>query len=100
MDNRYVKLHLLDNPYCIDTEYTYFVPHDLSEAVTAGAFVVVPFGKSNKTQIGLVTEDHCNEPSIKAKAIKAVASSEIRLSKTELVLCFFMKEQSLSFAFL
>ena len=33
MDNRYVKLHLLDNPYCIDTEYTYFVPHDLSVSV-------------------------------------------------------------------
>lgn len=95
MDNRYVKLHLLDNPYCIDTEYTYFVPHDLSEAVTAGAFVVVPFGKSNKTQIGLVTEDHCAEPNVKTKAIKALASSEIHLSKTELELCFFMKEQNL-----
>ena len=95
MDNRYVKLHLLDNPYCIDTEYTYFVPHDLSEAVNAGAFVIVPFGKSNKTQIGLVTEDHCAEPNVKTKAIKALASSEIHLSKTELELCFFMKEQNL-----
>ena len=95
MDNRYVKLHLLDNPYCIDTEYTYFVPHDLSEAVTAGAFVVVPFGKSNKTQIGLVTEDYCDEPNVKTKAIKALASSEIHLSKTELELCLFMKEQNL-----
>ncbi|MBR3844989.1 MAG: primosomal protein N' [Clostridia bacterium] len=95
MDNRYVKLHLLDNPYCIDTEYTYFVPHDLSEAVVKGTFAVVPFGKSNKTQIGLVTADHCEEPKLKTKSIKALASSEIRLSQTELELCFFMKEQTL-----
>ena len=67
MDNRYVKIHLLDAPYCIDNEYTYFVPHDLSRFVVRGTFVVVPFGNGNKTQMGIVIEDHCDEPQTKTK---------------------------------
>ena len=95
MENRYAKIHLLDNPYCIDNEYTYFVPHDLSEFVKSGSFVIVPFGNSNKTQIGLVTEINCDEPPTKTKSIKGLASEEISFSETELELCRFMKEQTL-----
>ncbi len=95
MENRYAKIHLLDNPYCIDNEYTYFVPHDLSEAVKRGSFVVVPFGNSNRTQIGLVTETGCEEPSTKTKSIKTVISDEVRLDELGLELCHFMKEQTL-----
>ena len=95
MENRYVKIHLLDNPYCIDNEYTYFVPHDLSEIVKRGSFVIVPFGNSNRTQIGLVVATHCEEPTTKTKSIKTVISDEVRLSETDLELCLFMKEQTL-----
>lgn len=95
MENKYVKIHLLDNPYCIDNEYTYFVPHDLSSIVKEGSFVAVPFGNSNRTQIGLVTKTHCEEPGIKTKSIKAIANSEVFLTDTELELCHFMKEQTL-----
>ena len=95
MENRYVKIYLLDNPYCIDNEYTYFVPHDLSEIVKRGSFVVVPFGNSNRTQIGLVVTTHCEEPNTKTKSIKTVLSDEISLSETDLELCLFMKEQTL-----
>ena len=95
MENRYVKIHLLDNPYCIDNEFTYFVPHDLSEFVTRGSFVIVPFGNSNKTQIGLVTETNVEEPQTKTKSVKALASEEIRFTETELELCSFMKEHTL-----
>ena len=95
MENRYAKIHLLDNPYCIDNEYTYFIPHDLSEFVKSGSFVIVPFGNSNKTQIGLVTEINCDEPTTKTKSIKGLASEEISFSETELELCRFMKEQTL-----
>lgn len=95
MENRYAKIHLLDNPYCIDNEYTYFVPHDLSEAVKCGSFVVVPFGNSNKTQIGLVVATHCEEPAITTKSIKTVINDEVRLDAIEIELCHFMKEQTL-----
>ena len=95
MENRYVKIHLLDNPYCIDNEYTYFVPHDLSAFIQKGSFVIVPFGNSNRTQIGLVVETSCDEPNTKTKSIKGLASEEIVFSETELALCHFMKEQTL-----
>lgn len=95
MDKRYAKIHLLDNPYCIDNEYTYFVPHDLSASVKRGSFVIIPFGNSNKTQIGLVTETNCEEPPTKTKSIKGLASEEISLSESELELCFYMKEHTL-----
>ena len=96
MENRYVKIHLLDNPYLIDNEYTYFVPHDLSDAVKRGSFVVVPFGNSNKTQIGLVVETHCEEPiATKIKSIKTIISDEVSLTDVDLELCHFMKEQTL-----
>ncbi len=95
MENRYVKIHLLDNPYCIDNEYTYFVPHGISDVIKRGSFVIVPFGNSNKTQIGLVTDDFCNEPPSKTKSIKGLASTEITLTDTELELCRFMKEHTL-----
>ena len=95
MENRYVKVHLLDNPYCIDNEYTYFVPHDLSPFIVKGSFVVVPFGNSDRTQIALVVDDHCDDPQTKTKTVKALASNEIVLTPTELELCKFMKEQTL-----
>ena len=95
MDKRYAKIHLLDNPYCIDNEYTYFIPHDLSASVKRGSFVIIPFGNSNKTQIGLVTEINCDEPKTKTKSIKSLASEEIFFDQTDLELCFFMKEHTL-----
>ena len=95
MGNKYAKVHLLNNPYCIDHEYTYFIPHPLSALVKCGSFVVVPFGQSNKTQIGLVTATTDIEPEAKTKSIKMLASEEISLTTTELELCKFMKDQTL-----
>jgi len=95
MDNRFARVYLLDNPYVIDNEYTYFVPHDLSAFVKRGSFVVIPFGNSNRTQIGLVTDINCDEPQAKTKSIKGLASSEITLSDADIELCRFMKEHTL-----
>ena len=95
MESKYVRVHLLDNPYCIDNEYTYFVPHDLSEFITRGSFVIIPFGNSNRTQIGLVTEDNIREAEGRIKSVKGLASEEIRFSDVELELCEFMKEHTL-----
>lgn len=95
MENKYVRVHLLDNPYCIDDAFTYFVPHELSGVVRRGTFVVIPFGGANRTQIGLVVEDCCPEPSMRTKSIIAPLSQEIALTDEELSLCAFMKEQTL-----
>ena len=95
MENRYAKVHLLNNPYCIDNEFTYFVPHTLCELVRAGVFVIVPFGNSDRTQIGLVTQANCDEPSVKTKSILGLASDEIALTENEIELCRYMKENTL-----
>ena len=95
MDIRYVKLHLLDNPYHIDNEYTYFVPHDLSSQLGKGSFVIVPFSNADRTQIGIVTDICEGEVTGKTKSVMALASEEARLTEDELALCRFMKEQTL-----
>lgn len=95
MNIRYARIHLLDNPYFIDNEYTYFVPHALSSLISVGSFVIVPFGNSNRTQIGLVTSLSNTEPEGKTKSIISLASDEIAFSEQELSLCSYMKEQTL-----
>lgn len=96
MENRYARIYLLDNPYCIDTEYTYFIPHDLSPAIVRGSFVIVPFGSSNKTRIGLVVALTSEEPMLgRTKAIRGLASEEIVLTEEEIGLCLFMKDHTL-----
>ena len=95
MENRYAKVYLLDNPYYIDSEFTYFVPHSLSLSVCVGSFVIVPFGISNRRQTALVTEVFCDEPQGKTKAILSLASEEVFFDKNDIELCLFMKEQTL-----
>ena len=51
---KYAAVFLLDNPYCIDWTYHYYIPAALEDAVTPGAFVTVPFGKGNRKQLALV----------------------------------------------
>ena len=95
MNKGYAKIHLLNNPYCIDNEYTYFIPYDLSGLVKEGSFVVVPFSNSDRTQIGLVTGFSDEEPNGRTKSVMALASEEVYLSPSELELCLHMKEQTL-----
>ena len=95
MENRYAKVYLLDNPYYIDNEFTYFVPHSLQNSVVRGAFVIVPFGISNRRQIALVTDVSYDEPETKTKAVLSLASEEVFFSDRDIELCAFMKEQTL-----
>ena len=95
MENRYAKVYLLDNPYCIDNEFTYFVPHCLQSSITRGSFVIVPFGISNKRQVALVTDVTGDAPESKTKAILSLASEEVTFTDGDIELCDFMKEQTL-----
>lgn len=95
MELRYAKVYLLDNPYYIDGEFTYFIPHELRSSVRRGAFVIVPFGISNKKQTALVTDVVGDEPEGKTKSILSLASEEIFFSDADIELCLFMKEHTL-----
>ncbi|MBQ4091472.1 MAG: primosomal protein N' [Clostridia bacterium] len=91
----YAAVYLLDNPYCIDGEYDYFIPLTLRGEVCAGSFVTVPFGRGNRKQIAVVSRlHHCPDYS-DVKPIESVLSDRAPLDSEILELCLFMKEQYL-----
>ncbi len=91
----YVKVRILDLPYCIDRAYDYFVPLDLRDFVDVGNFVTVPFGNGNKRHMALVTElsDKAEYPEL--KPIISVCPRDVSLDGEMLKLCKFMKDMTL-----
>ena len=91
----YASVYILDNPYCIDVTYDYFIPLFLRGEVGRGSFVAVPFGRSNRKQMALVV-DLTHVPSIKdAKPIGSLIEDRAPLSEEMIQLALFMKEQTL-----
>ena len=101
-------VYILDNPFAIDRPYAYYIPTDITEEVTEGRFVTVPFGRSNRKQIGLVVavrtplyEGTPEELAAAAgslhetKPITAVCTERLTLSDEQLALCRYLKEQTL-----
>ncbi len=92
----FAQVYLLDNPFCIDRAYTYEIPFDLKGSVAAGSFVMLPFGKSNRKQLGLVTAVDVPPPeSGQCKPIYVACSEKLSLNHEQLSLCLFLKEQTL-----
>ena len=101
-------VYILDNPFSIDRSYAYYIPADMTDEVTEGAFVTVPFGRSNRKQLGLVVAVHAplaagtpEELAAAAgslhetKPIAAVCTERLTLSDEQLALCRYLKEQTL-----
>ncbi len=96
MQDRYVKVRLLDAPYFLDREYDYSVPEALSEQVRPGCFVTVPFGFGNRRHMGLVmAEAQKNNALAATKPIRSVSTPRISLSEEMLGLVCFLREQTL-----
>ena len=91
----YAAVYLLDNPYCIDTEYDYFIPLQLRDEVCVGCFVTVPFGRANRKQMAIVARLHHCPSYADTKPIDAVMSDRAPLDDEMLELCLYMKEQYL-----
>ena len=91
----YAAVYLLDNPYCIDNEYDYFIPSDMRSDVCVGSFVTVPFGRGNRKQIAIVTRLHHCPSFADTKPIFSVMSDRAPLDGEMLELCLYMKEQYL-----
>lgn len=98
------QVYILDNPFAIDREYAYYIPSGMGEQVVTGAFVTVPFGRGNRKQLGLVTaisvptaaESAGTENSVyDVKPITALCTERLFLTREQLALCFFLKEQTL-----
>ena len=96
MQERYVKVRLLDAPFFLDREYDYLVPEELSAQVKSGSFVTVPFGSGNRRRMGLVTRETERDPSLaNTKPIHSVSTPRISLSEEMLGLVSFLREQTL-----
>lgn len=91
----YAGVFILDNPYCIDASYDYYIPQDMRAAVSPGVFVTVPFGHGNRKQIGVVASLHNSALAKRIKSIAAVCSERICLSEEMLSLCLWLHEQTL-----
>ena len=91
----YAGVYILDNPYCIDASYDYYIPQDLRAAVSPGVFVTVPFGHGNRKQIGLVASVGNQANAKRIKSIAALCSERICLSGEMLSLCLWLHEQTL-----
>lgn len=91
----YAGIHILDNPYCIDASYDYYIPQDMRAAVAPGVFVTVPFGHGNRKQIGIVVKVHNCATAKRIKSIAGLCSERISLSSEMLALCLWLHEQTL-----
>ncbi len=97
----YAGVRILDNPFCIDEEYHYYIPPTLCADVIRGAFVTVPFGKGNRKQLGLVVSlcDASRLPAAlppdRVKPVGGVCRERLFLSEKQLSLCFYLTETTL-----
>lgn len=80
--------------YAFDMLYTYEVPNALSERVSAGVRVVVPFGRGNKKRIGLVFGVSDTRPPNKTKPIDGVIDEQPVLSRELLTLCRWLRDNT------
>ncbi len=97
----YAAVHILDNPFCIDRAYHYYIPPLMADAVVRGAFVTVPFGKGNRKQLGVVIS-LCGADSLprdlkpeRIKPLGGVCRERLFLSDVQLAMCLYMVETTL-----
>ena len=55
----YCRVIVEGAPFVNEEGFTYHVPSYLSDIVSVGSMVFVPFGKGDKVRIGFVVEETC-----------------------------------------
>ena len=98
---RYAGVHIMDNPFCIDDVYHYYIPSVMADAVVRGAFVTVPFGRGNRKQLAVVVS--VDDASALAegvtpdriKPLGGICRKQLFLSERQLALCFYLRETTL-----
>ena len=94
----YVKtlgVHLLDIPFHLDIEYTYFVPETVEEDFAVGDFVLVPFGNANKKLCALVTSVSGTEDYSRLKPILSPINRQLSLDEEMMALVRFLCDRTL-----
>ncbi len=89
------KVYILDIPYHADIAYSYYIPDLISEYVTEGVIVEVPFGRGNRRMSGIVDSVSSEDPPEGVKPIMSVISDAPVLSYEQLELCRYVKSHTL-----
>ena len=95
MQEKCVKVRLLDAPLFLDREYDYSLPAHLADAVRVGSFVTVPFGGGNRRRKALVVGEAERDPTLAVKPIFMLSTPRISLNNEMLGLVCFLREQTL-----
>lgn len=89
------KVYILDAPYSLDRPFDY----SCDPTLAVGSIVKVPFGKTNRLRLGVVTEvsDSFAEErdGVKIKPVYSVTAEQFALSPEMLGLCLFLKSHTL-----
>lgn len=92
----YACVRLLDAPYHIDREYTYYIPRDMADEISPGVFVTVPFGGGNRKKTAIVTSTSDETDVTGVKPILSITNRAAALTPDLLGLCSFLSQQTLS----
>ena len=88
------QVYLLDTTLAFDRIYSYFVPEELADEVSAGCLLVVPFGNGNrrKTAYAVSVKD-CAEPQPGLKPVIGVLDYPLAVSEETTALAAFISER-------
>ncbi len=90
--NELIALVAVENTsYSFDTLYSYAVPEQLSNSLQAGMRVAVPFGRGNRSRMGLVFRIESGDTS-KLKKLLFAADDQPCLSEELLKLCEWLRD--------
>ena len=92
---RTLGVHLLDVPYHLDIEYTYYVPETLTEDFAVGSFVLVPFGGANKKLCALITSCGMADDYSRLKPVLSPINETLSLNAEMMALVRFLCDRTL-----
>ncbi len=89
----YAGVHILGAPYKIDKEYDYSIPMEMSEYISVGSIVIVPFGIGNRHVAGIVSSLKNSTGYSGSKPIVGLTPGNLCIGKELYGICEFLKER-------
>lgn len=91
----YCAVRILDVPYYLDRTYEYYIPEELADSAVEGAFVTVPFGRSNRKMGAVITEikSLCEYEDV--KPVSDISASEVLVDGEAAQICRFLCDYTL-----
>lgn len=90
-----VGVRLLDIPFHLDKEYTYYVPEPLCLQPNVGEFVLVPFGGANKKHTALITSVGETDDYSRLKPVLSLINDQLALTGEMMALIRFLVDRTL-----